>query len=122
MPQTNEYTIDIPNGRVCSWYVTAQTASSKTVELYTPSNRLVFKTMVNSTKLDNFGIGSFPTSEGGVYKVKFPNCKDVQHNQTLITNHKLDTVCATHVFGGEDSGDQDFQDVFLTLTIYLKKG
>lgn len=122
MPLTNEYPITIPKGKICSWYATAQTASSKTIELYSPKNMLVFKTSINSRELDNFGIGSFTASEGGEYILKFPDSKDVKTTHAEIVSDSYATVCSTHIFGGEDAGDADYQDVFLTLTIYLKKG
>ena len=110
-----------PDNTKVSWSVVSQSAGVQQMQVLDPNGHVIVDTSVLSTTMENVSSGQFNVGGGGTYTVKFPTDHSVMYDTATI-NTGRETVSETILFAGEDGTDNDYNDVFATMTWFARLG
>lgn len=126
-----EITVNMPENGYISWFVTTQNALPTKVALYDANNKEIF-TAVKKNSLDTsidppLALGSCSISNGQlklVIEVNSSYCPALKGKPVLfeITDEKGNLVGKSFTIAVEDYTDNDYNDIYVNIVGWMKKG
>ncbi|NEO32485.1 MAG: hypothetical protein F6K36_19050 [Symploca sp. SIO3C6] len=128
-PVTGPQQISIdPNSKLVTVAAFAQSSGNQTVKIVDSSGKEVFSASGNSSSGGVFtyiGGGSFTSGGDGTYTVTLTNGSGILVGEDTIVEkgqvflHRYSFITND---GGPNVGDRDFNDLFVTLSVFAYKG
>lgn len=120
-----EQTIKIPGNVNVVWTITSQADFCQGLIIKDPKGKEIVNTSVLSNDMSNVSYGTFQVpgtfKKDYEYNVQIDPSVDCKSGNVNI-RAKKDVVASCFVFANEDHQDGDFNDAFITITWFARKG